>query len=184
MKNFDQLFRVKCTGCGTCCTDPIVPVTDADVRRLARATGLPAERIVRMYKTSEIDYELDREGWIKFRYGKRLMGLRKKDERCLFLTADKLCRAYAVRPATCRTFPLEIELGEQDQIDDLELNKGVDCKHRFGEKTLGADLVRDAKRETDEDAAYHRKLRRWNSKDRAGGKLEFLAFLGLTKTTK
>src|SRR6185369_5791774 len=48
-------LRFRCTGCGTCCRDLRVPLTDADLRRLIDATGRAASEIVAWLPTDSVD---------------------------------------------------------------------------------------------------------------------------------
>ena len=156
-----------------------MPVTDADVRRLMRATGLPAGKIVRMYRPADFSYGDDSEGWVFLVGGRRAMGLRKPNGRCLFLGPDGRCRVYSARPMTCRTFPYDVRLDQQGRISRLKLNRAVRCRCRPGEGVEPERLRRDAAREDAEDEAYFRRVDRWNRRRPRRTAREFFDFLRL-----
>ena len=113
-----------CAKCpGFCCTYPLIPVSDYDIRRLAKRFGISA-RVARARFTKP---ELDE--------GKRIRVLRhRKDEifqsACRFLDQDKRrCTIYEHRPHACRAYPGVSRCGYYDflanersrQDDDQEL---------------------------------------------------------------
>ncbi len=179
--NWLAVLRAVCARCGNCCIEPVAPVTDSDVRRLTKASGLPAGRIVRFYSGSEFDYESGRGGWVRLRYGRRVMGLRKPRGRCVFLNPDNRCSVYRARPMTCRTFPFEVMLDAGGEVYSLTLTEGEFCRHRPGKGTDPDYLRRTARREDAEDRAYHRRVASWNSSGPHGTRLDFLRFLGLQR---
>jgi Fe-S-cluster containining protein len=89
-----------CAKCpGFCCTYPLIPVSDHDIKRLAKRFGISA-RVARARFTKP---ELDE--------GKKIRVLRhRKDEifqsACRFLDQDKRrCTVYEHRPHACRAYP-------------------------------------------------------------------------------
>ena len=174
------LLWLAVVGCGRCCSEPVVPVTDADVRRLVKKSGKSADEIVRFYDITEIDFESDADAWVRFAYGKRAMGLKKKKNRCQFLDDNKRCTVYEARPATCRTFPLAIETNDAGtKLEDLSLNTIMKRKYPTGPKKTIKQVLEDANREDIEDADYFERIERWNKKGNHGGKMDFLKFLRL-----
>lgn len=169
---------VACSGCGTCCTVPIVPVTDSDVARLTAATGKCAAELVRFYKPEELEFDRDAEVWIRFSYGKRAMGLRRKRGRCQFLTNDARCSVYAHRPMTCRTFPYAIEFDDDGKVFCVDLNKIVTCKATPMPPSPLTQVRKDVLQEELEDEHYFAAIRSWGYEEKKGGTKEFLAFLG------
>ncbi len=165
-----------CRHCANCCTETTVPLTDADVRRIMKYTGMHAGDIVRMYDSTETDYETERPGWIKLSYGKRLMALRRKNHRCLFLSRENFCTIYPARPITCRTFPYMI-YRPQAPSPEVRINTAIRCKCKYGPETDFDELVAAALREEEEDAAYHEKVERWNRRGYHGDKASFLEWL-------
>ncbi|MFP4164239.1 MAG: YkgJ family cysteine cluster protein [Chitinispirillaceae bacterium] len=169
--------EVKCSRCGTCCSEPFVPVTHKDLKRLVSFTGKEAREIVRFSSPSEMDYDPEAGLWIRVRYGKRAMVLRKKVERCVFLSSQQSCTVYQARPRTCRTFPYSIFPNEKGGVE-VVLNRIVKCKAK---KRSGSDfdaLFKEVQKENREDLEYERIVSRWNESGSSGGTRDFLNYLG------
>lgn len=110
-----------CLNCPSyCCTYPRIPVTQRDIRRLARHFGLEEDVAKRRFT---------KPGW-----GKRERVLRhQKDEHfgsaCRFLdTETRLCTVHGSRPGICRSHPATAHCGyytflmaERRDQDDPEL---------------------------------------------------------------
>lgn len=167
-----------CSKASICCKDTIVPITDADVRRLMRATGLAADQIVRLWSTDELEYDRD-DTWIKFPYGKRVMGLKKSGNQCKFLNEFGLCTVYQARPLTCRSYPYMVHFDARGRIEVMALNRDVDCCGRLGRNWPKKQLIVDGQAEDREDAAYMAKLRAFEKAGAKGGKAGLIRFLGL-----
>ncbi len=166
-----------CGRCGACCSIPLVPVTHKDLGRLVSFTGKKASDIVRFSSPAEMDYDSESGLWIRFRYGKRAMVLKKKEERCVFLSSERSCLAYQARPRTCRTFPYCV-LKDENGKREVTLNRIVDCRAR---KCSGVDfkaLFAEVAKENREDEEYERIVSRWNGSGASGGTREFLSYLG------
>ncbi|MDG5813974.1 YkgJ family cysteine cluster protein [Chitinispirillales bacterium ANBcel5] len=170
---------VDCSRCGRCCREPIVPVTYRDVLRISRFLKQPPQRFVRFFSPSEMNYDPDAPLWIRFRYGKRAMGLKRVSEKCVFLSGDFTCSVYKNRPVTCRSFPHSIELNSKNRkIESVTLNKITQCKAKPSHTTVENDLIKIAKQEIREDSHYYSIIEKWNSSRKTGGVKHFLAFLG------
>jgi len=177
--------KVVCARCGDCCRIPIVPVTHRDAARLVKLTSKPVNRLVRFCSSEEMSYDDESGLWITFRSGRYAMVLRKKKSgKCIFQTADRACSAYAARPQTCRTFPYSVEFDDDGNRDaaKISLNKIMKCSAK---RCAGIDLdalLQNAHRESREDKAYHRLVKRWNESarhDRKSSIADFLRFIGL-----
>lgn len=166
-----------CGRCGTCCSVPLVPVTHRDLGRLVSFTGKRASDIVRFSSPSEMDYDPESGLWIRFRYGKRAMVLKKKEDRCMFLSPEHSCTAYQARPRTCRTFPYSV-LRDESGKAEVTLNGIVDCRAKKCSSVDFEALFAEVKKENREDEEYDRIVSRWNSSDAFGGTREFLGYLG------
>ena len=179
-KRSSSFTLVQCQRCGTCCSEPIVPVTDSDVRRISAYLKKPVRKLVKFVSPAEISYDPDADLWIHFRYGKRAMTLRKVQNRCRFLS-DKGCAIYPARPLTCRTFPYDVVLQspKSRNIESFELLSIVNCKATVSKKASLAEVVENTRRELREDRRYHRIIKKWNRRRAAGGTLDFLNFAGL-----
>jgi len=170
---------IECGRCATCCTEPIVPVTDSDVKRISTALQTSAEKLVRFYSPKEMEYDPQSDLWIKFPQGKRAMGLRKKLSRCIFLTDQKSCSINLHRPMTCRTFPYVIDLDYQDNAQKVELNHIVSCSCKKKPKSALTEVIDYVRQELGEDDLYYDKIFEWNSRKQAGTTRDFLRFIGL-----
>ena len=180
-KKLSQLLKTDCGQCSSCCRNIQVDVTDTDIERLVEHTGLPADKLVRLY--SDIDSEAETD-WIKLSYGNRAMGLNKKPNGdCIFLSEDKTCMAYEARPMTCRIFPVCVVLNKKDEIVDLEISevisdKTINCKRTRGNGRSYSSFMSTATQSMSEDEVFKKKVDQWNSLSVKGLKNDFLNFLG------
>ena len=184
-------LRFRCTGCGNCCRDLRVPLTDADLRRLVDATGRAASQIVAWLPTHEVDLTgepgslvlLDHEA------GHALMALAQREGACVFLGSDERCGAYAARPGNCRLYPFAASFGRRGGLRRLRLLAGTDCDyardgHNDAHALRAADELRWA-----EHRSYLAQISHWNRLQRHRARLgrrlrgapDFLAFLGFTE---
>jgi Fe-S-cluster containining protein len=110
-----------CAKCpGYCCTYPLIPVSDFDIRRLAKRFGISP-------RAARVRFTKPEEG------GKgRVMRHRKDDvfqTACRFLDPEKRrCTVYEHRPHACRAYPGTSRCGyydflanERGRQDDQEL---------------------------------------------------------------
>jgi Fe-S-cluster containining protein len=167
----------------------MIELTHHDLHRLLEHTGLPADRLVTLYSNTELNDDMDDDGWIKLSYGKRKMGLRKKrDGTCMFLSRQLQCNAYEARPISCRIFPIDVVLDDDNAIIDLELSdvvreKFIKCKHFYSKTGSNSRLLHSASQSRDETESYWKKLIQWNELPANGRKGDFLDFIRL-KTGK
>lgn len=173
-------LKFRCTGCGKCCRETVVLVTDADVHRLREGTGLPAASIVRFFKPDELIMEKRHPFWIEFGSGRAVMGLRWDRGHCRFLGEDELCTVYESRPVTCREYPFNVVRSGRGCVVSVAIEHVVDCPGEMN----GRNRLRDVKsvvawNET-QSATYAEKVRAWN-RSRVGRRTRpsFLAHLGL-----
>jgi Fe-S-cluster containining protein len=153
------LLRFKCTACGNCCRSVRVPVTDADVRRLALATGRPALELVEMLP---LDMSGEPETTIDLAGGRRVMVLRFEAGGCSLLGADGLCGAYSARPLPCRSFPFHATFGRRGGIRRLRLLPLGDCPWERGERQDPHRLRALLDQQKAELREYARRVRDWN----------------------
>ena len=161
----------------------MIEVTQHDLRRLVKHLGKPAGELVKLYAPSDFE-DTDHDDWVNLSYGKRKIGLRRKqDGSCMFLSKDRQCIAYEARPMSCRIFPIDIILDDDNNTDDLELSdvvteKFIRCKYHHGEAVSFRGMRRKAVQSRNETVSYWKKVSLWNRASRKGRKKEFLEFLG------
>ena len=179
-KDWRELLNFRCTGCATCCTETVVPVTDRDVTRIMKATDQQARDIVRFFFPDDVKGERRAPSWIKLRQGKRFMGLRKVHGHCQYLE-DGLCRIYAHRPVTCRLYPFNVIFDEDEDVAGLEINGAVKCQYALDGEVSLEEIKTLYLQDDEQDDAYFVKMKKWNARQSKGTAKEFLAFLGLEK---
>ncbi len=183
-KKILKLLKSECGQCSSCCRNIIVDVTSPDIERLLKHTRLPADKLVRLYSSSDIDSREEND-WIKLSYGKRSIGLNKKrNGDCIFLSNDKMCMVYDARPMTCRIFPLTRILDEKDYMVNLEISdvitdKTIKCKRSKGNSRSYKSFMATAELARKEYAVFKQHLSEWNSLPDKGMKNDFLDFLRL-----
>lgn len=176
-----QNLKFRCTGCGKCCRETVVLVTDTDVQRLVARTGVAAESVVRFFKPDELVMEKRHPFWVRFATGPAVMGLRWKNGSCSFLGADNLCTVYDSRPVTCREYPFNVARSASGAVESVRIEHVVDCPGEMD----GRNSLREVKsvvawNET-QSAAYVEKVREWNRRrSPQRTRPAFLRFLGIT----
>ena len=118
-------FCEKCAG--NCCTDFVVYVTHADIKRLKQFTKKVPERFVVPYlddgRTPYPLVDLDD-------YGPNLrLGLIRNDDKCVFmdtLNSQIRCTVHSHKPMVCRTYPFSfIESGELIHVEPYKCPKPI-----------------------------------------------------------
>lgn len=183
-----RLLKFRCTSCGNCCKDPLLPLTDADVRRISARTGDPAEEIVRWVDRHGIEMDDEPEGFVSLRQGKRVMVLRHGRRGCRYLGADDRCTIYTSRPLGCRIFPFDPTFRKDGTLRRLQLIQATDCKYELDGKNDVDEMRTLHKKYEVATEAYQDKIADWNKaqakRKRSGARPEtarrFLEFLGLS----
>ncbi len=139
----------------------IVPVNDADVRRLAKASGVMPARIVGFYGSRHVAFDEESPLWVYTRYGARIMALKRIAGKCRFLSRQGRCRVYAGRPSTCRTFPYEIRFNGASQRPRVERTDWTACQAQAGWVADWDRVLWARHREKREDQRFYRRLRVW-----------------------
>ncbi len=186
-----QHLNFRCTECGNCCRDLRVPLTDADLRRLVRTSGLPAARIVQWLPSEAVDLTGEPGSLVVLDHerGRVMMTLAHDAGACRFLGADERCTVYAGRPASCALYPFAPSFGRRGGLRRLRLLSGTRCDYaRDGDNDphalREADLQRWAEHRT-----YLERIEIWNRSQkhrslmrrRLQSAQDFLTFLGFSE---
>jgi uncharacterized protein len=184
-----RLLRFRCTGCGNCCKDPLLPLTDADAKRIVARTGEPPETFLRWVDRHGIEMGDEPEGFVSLRQGKRVMVLRHGRNGCHFLGSDNRCTIYSSRPLGCRIFPFDPTFNKKDgKLRHLTLIQATDCKYELDGKNDVDEMRALHQRYEEATEAYQDKIAQFNKQQaarkrsgkRPGTARKFLEFLGLT----
>jgi Fe-S-cluster containining protein len=182
-----ELLKFRCTGCGNCCKDPLLPLTDADVRRIVERTGDPASEVVRFIDRNAIDMDDEPESFARLRQGRRVMVLRHQAGGCRYLGEDDRCTIYGARPLGCRIFPFDPSFDRKGKLKRLKLIQATDCLYELDGHNDVDSIQALHQRYEAATHAYQERVAEWNraqrARQRAGRRAqtsrEFLGFLGL-----
>ncbi|MFZ5894404.1 MAG: YkgJ family cysteine cluster protein [Myxococcota bacterium] len=181
-----KYFKFRCTGCGNCCKEPLLPMTDADLRRISERTGDAPADIVRFIDRNAIDMDDEPESFLTLRQGKRVMILRHQSGGCRYLGDDNRCTIYGARPLGCRIFPFDPLYDKQGGLRRLKLIQATDCLYEMDGENDPDAVQKLHRRYEAQNTAYQAKVAEWNrvqqARKRAGRAAqtsrEFLEFLG------
>ena len=187
MATGERLFKFRCTGCGNCCKDPLLPLTDQDVLRIQQRTGEEALGFVRWVDRNAIDMDDEPEAFVRLRQGKRVMVMRQGGGGCHFLGKDDRCRIYASRPLGCRIFPFDPTYNKQGKLTRLKLIQATDCIYELDGDNDPDDVQKLHQRHDDATTRYHERIATWNQEQArrkrqgksAQSARDFLSFLGV-----
>jgi Fe-S-cluster containining protein len=187
MASGERFLKFRCTGCGNCCKDPLLPLTDQDVVRITERTGAQAGDFVRWVDRNGIEMDDEPEAFVRLRQGKRVMIMRQRPGGCHFLGKDDRCSIYASRPLGCRIFPFDPTFSKQGKLVRLKLIQATDCLYELdGQNDPGA-MQSLHRRHESATARYHERVAAWNQlqsgRARRGRRVQtardFLEFLGV-----
>lgn len=190
MATGERFLKFRCTGCGNCCKDPLLPLTDQDITRITERVGVGAESFVRWVDRHGIDMDDEPEAFVKLREGKRVMVMRQGRGGCHFLGKDDRCTIYSSRPLGCRIFPFDPTFSKQGKLRRLKLIQATDCIYELDGKNDPAQIQRLHERHEGATSAYHQRVADWNKEQarrgrqgkRAQSSREFLTFLGVARS--
>jgi Fe-S-cluster containining protein len=179
-QGWQKYLRFRCTGCGNCCRDTVVLLTDADVARISAGTGKRPEEFVRFFAKDAVEMDQRHPLWVRFDQGRAVMGLKWRGSACTFLRDDNLCGIYEHRPVVCREHPFNVTLSDTGKVERIALSRVVHCPHEWdGKSSLGEirAVVRWNERQSD---VYTGKVKAWNRR-RSSPRTRpgFLRYLGL-----
>jgi Fe-S-cluster containining protein len=182
-----KFLGFRCTGCGNCCKEPLLPLTDGDVRRIAARTGDAPSDFVVWIDRDGIDMDDEPEAFIKLRQGKRVMVLRHERGGCRYLGKDNRCSIYESRPLGCRIYPFDPGFKKDGKLKHLKIVKATECPYELDGKNDVDDLRELDTQYQAAHKAFNEKIAEWNrvqARRKRGGKAaqtsrEFFEFLGL-----
>ena len=188
MPSPEELLKFRCTGCGNCCREPLLPLTDADVVRISQGTGDRPQDFVRFVARDAIDLDEEPEAFAHLRQGRRVMILRHQGGGCRYLGADARCTIYESRPIGCRIFPFDPTWNSKGGLRRLRLIDAADCQYELDGHNDPGKLRTLHQRYEAATTAYQQKIADWNRlqrrRKRAGKQpqtaRQFLAYLGIT----
>lgn len=156
-------LRFRCTGCGKCCQETVVLLTDGDVRRLVEGTQRRATEVVRFFRPDEIKMEKRHPFWIRFSTGRAVMGLPwKANGHCRFLGHNNLCTVYEHRPVTCREYPFQIVQSDEGKVLEVGLTHVVECPGEFDGKNSVTDVRKVVAWNERQSDGYVERVQAWN----------------------
>ncbi len=185
-------LQFRCTQCGNCCKDPILPLTDDDVKRIMAGTGDEPESIIKWVDRDAIDMDDEPEAFVMLRQGKRIMTLRQGRGGCRYLGADDRCTIYAIRPLGCRAFPFDPTFKRDGSLRRLKLIQATECPYELDGHN-DVDKMRKLHERYDAATdAYQERVADWNRlqrRRRRHGKAaqtsrEFLQYVGILEQPK
>ncbi len=181
----ERWLKFRCSGCGNCCKDPLLPLTDQDVLRIAKRTGEEAKDFVRWVDRDGIDMDGEPEAFVRLRQGKRVMVMRHRRGGCYYLGEDDRCTIYASRPLGCRIFPFDPSFDKRGKLRRLRLIQATDCRYEL-DGAADPEQIRELSASHEAATlAYQARVAEWNREQtrrtRAGRAAqtaaEFLSFL-------
>ncbi len=173
-----DFLSFRCTGCGNCCKDPLLPLTDADLRRILRHTGERAMDVVRFVSRHQIDLDDEPESFADLRQGRRVMVLAHGRRGCRYLGTDDRCGIYNHRPVGCRVFPFDPLFYRDGRLRRLRLIPATDCEYELDGTNDVAVLRSLTERHDTSTEAYQAKLAEWNRDQRSRRRRGFAARTG------
>ncbi len=168
-----SLLGFRCTQCGNCCRDLVVPITGADLRRLVRATGHAPADLVDFLTPEQVDMTGEPQSFSLLDVGRRVMALRRHRHHhdddtlsCQFLDANEGCSVYDARPRACRVFPFDASFGRRGGVRRLRLLPGTDCQHELNGRVSPRSLHHEHTALSRELSEYSQFLDTWNQTQR------------------
>ncbi|HET9957651.1 MAG TPA: YkgJ family cysteine cluster protein [Polyangiaceae bacterium] len=161
-KTAKDLLRFRCTGCGNCCKEPLLPLTDTDLRSILDHTGDAVADVVRFVDRNGIDMDDEPEAFVILPQGKRVMVLRHQRGGCRYLDAQDRCGIYDARPLGCRIFPFDPRFERSGKLRRLKLIQATDCLYELDGANDPSALYELHQRYVEATRVYHEKVAEWN----------------------
>lgn len=163
MKNgHPKYLAFRCTGCGNCCKDPLLPLTDTDLRLISSRTGDHPADFVRWVTRQEIQMDDEPESFVLLRQGKRVMTLKHERGSCRYLGEDDRCTIYERRPLGCRIYPFEPSFDKKGTLKRLRLIGACECPYELDGKNDPDRLYSLHQRYESATERYQERVEEWN----------------------
>lgn len=180
-------LKFRCTGCGNCCKDPVLPLTDDDIRRIVAGTGDDPLKFIRYTDRHHIEMDDEPEAFASFRQGKRVLVMRQDRNGCHYLGKDDRCTIYEYRPLGCRAFPFEPTYGKDKKLRSLKIIDVIECEYELDGKNSARRIVAQQEQYETMNERFYVQVAEWNRlqkrRQRAGKRPDiarrFLEFLGV-----
>lgn len=183
--NGEKYLKFRCTECGNCCSDTIVPISHEDVLRLMKGTGWKASELVAFYTENDFDDKGEGLQFINLDGGRRTLGLRKRFDKendrgsCAHFK-DNRCSVYEHRPVTCRVWPFTLSFDAAGRrLTRLSINPALPCPFELDGSNSVPELVANWRWDDRQDDAWAAKVKEWNRTHTQGTEEDFLRFVGL-----
>src|SRR5688572_9354684 len=126
-----------CDRCAHCCRHHTVPVTHADVARLARHTGQSPDAFLDLQAPDSVDLTGEPETLVELPEGGRLVVLAHRQGGCVFLEKEgshtETCSVHPHRPLACRAYPFD---RSDDEAAPVGLHPAPLCPPETGYLTV------------------------------------------------
>ena len=165
-----------CAGEGNCCKKLYLILQLADIRRIAKETGMHPRRFVRLVRLGEfIETDHSEDAVITLKRGQCIMCTRRRRGWCLFFTG-RGCEVYPFRPLHCSIYPVNYRyVGGRTLIAH---NREKWCRAKFGPLIPADRYIEMADRCDREQKKTQRLVDRWHQLSGGQGTApEFLDFL-------
>jgi Fe-S-cluster containining protein len=157
------LLSFRCTGCGNCCKEPLLPLTDSDLRSIVKRTGDRPRDIVRWVSRHEIDLDGEPEAFALLRPGRRVMVLAHTRRGCRYLGKDDRCTIYGARPLGCRVFPFDPTFKKDGQLKRLTLIPAANCLYEMDGNNSIEQIQKQHEAFDRQTDRYHERVALWNA---------------------
>lgn len=126
--------KLGCSDCldvNHCCIDSyedetLLVVDFRDIKRICDFTKRKPDEFIEFKQLKDRRFnELDKDETYYF-IDKKILMLKKKNNRCVFLDENRICSIYPARPNLCRLFPLWYEESECGNLKIVRCNKRSD----------------------------------------------------------
>ena len=179
-----KYLNFRCTDCGNCCSDTIVPITGQDVQRLMKGEKLKATDILEFYKSDEFDDGGEGLHFAELDEGRKVMGLQKRwdaengRDACKFFKNNR-CSVYESRPVTCRVWPFTLRFDDKGRITSLSINDTLACPYELDGHNSPQKVAADWNWDDRQDETWEKAVKAWNKRHAGGSRREFLKFIGV-----